>query len=105
VALPVLKNKVARAIFLDRHLLSAAPTGISKGAELLNLITQLGFVQVDSISTVERAHHMVLRTRKASYRPKHLTPLLEKEHSLFEHWTHDASIIPTRIFPALEAVF
>jgi uncharacterized protein YcaQ len=105
VALPVLKNKVARAIFLDRHLLSAAPTGISKGAELLNLITQLGFVQVDSISTVERAHHMVLRTRKASYRPKHLTPLLEKEHSLFEHWTHDASIIPTRIFPALEAAF
>ena len=99
MALPVLKNKAARAIFLDRHLLSAAPTGISKGAELLNLITQLGFVQVDSIRTVERAHHMVLRARKASYRPKHLTPLLEKEHSLFEHWPHDASIIPTEFFP------
>lgn len=91
----ILKNKPARALFLDRHLLSAAPSGTGKGEDLLNLITQLGFVQVDSINTVERAHHMVLRARRAAYRPKNLTPLLEQDHSLFEHWTHDASIIPT----------
>lgn len=99
MSIPVLSNKTARAIFLDRHLLSAQPTGASKGSDLLDLITQLGFVQVDSISTVERAHHMILRARKASYRPKNLDQLLEKDHSLFEHWTHDASIIPTRFFP------
>lgn len=99
MSVPVLKNKAARAIFLDRHLLSAAPTGNSKGDDLLELITQLGFVQVDSISTVERAHHMILRARKASYRPKNLEPLLEKDHRLFEHWTHDASVIPTEFFP------
>ncbi|WP_439138130.1 winged helix-turn-helix domain-containing protein [Planktotalea sp.] len=99
MALPVLKNKAARAIFLDRHLLSAAPSGSGKGEDLLDLITQLGFVQVDSINTVERAHHMVLRARRAAYRPTNLTPLLEKDHSLFEHWTHDASMIPTAFFP------
>ena len=92
---PILKNKVARAIFLDRHMLSTAPSGTGKGADLLDLITTLGFVQVDSINTVERAHHMVLRARRAAYRPRNLTPLLEQDHSLFEHWTHDASIIPT----------
>jgi len=70
MARPVLKNKAARAVFLDKHLLSDAPTGGSKGADLLDLITGLGFVQVDSISTVERAHHMILRARRASYRPK-----------------------------------
>ncbi len=96
---PVLMNKAARALFLDRHLLSDAPSGTGKGDDLLSLITQLGFVQVDSINTVERAHHMVLRARRASYRPKNLTPLLEKDHSLFEHWTHDASVIPSEFFP------
>lgn len=95
MARAILKNKAARALFLDRHLLSAAPSGTGKGRDLLDLITQLGFVQVDSINTVERAHHMILRARRAAYRPKHLTPLLEQDHSLFEHWTHDASIIPT----------
>ncbi|MGB7317926.1 MAG: crosslink repair DNA glycosylase YcaQ family protein [Planktotalea sp.] len=99
MALPVLSNKKARAVFLDRHLLNAAPTGTGKGDDLLSLITQLGFVQVDSINTVERAHHMVLRARRAAYRPKNLTPLLERDHSLFEHWTHDASIIPAEFFP------
>ncbi len=105
MALPVLKNRHARAIFLDRYLLSAAPNGKSKRKDLLDLITRLGFVQVDSISTVERAHHMILRARKASYRPKHLAPLLEDEHSLFEHWTHDASVIPTAFFPYLKLRF
>lgn len=99
MTVPVLKNKDARALFLDRHLLSASPSGTGKGDDLLSLVTQLGFVQVDSINTVERAHHMILRARRASYRPKNLTPLLEKDHSLFEHWTHDASIIPSEFFP------
>lgn len=99
MVIPTLKNKQARALFLDHHLLCDAPSGAGKGADLLDLITHLGFVQVDSINTVERAHHMILRARRASYRPKNLTPLLEKDHSLFEHWTHDASVIPAAFFP------
>lgn len=99
MSVPVLDNKTARAIFLDRHLLSSAPTGSGKGDDLLDLITRLGFVQVDSINTVERAHHMILRARRTKYRPDNLSQLLEKEHSLFEHWTHDASVIPSQFFP------
>jgi uncharacterized protein YcaQ len=60
---------------------------------------QLGFVQVDSINVVERAHHLILGARLRDYRPSLLTPLLEKDRRLFEHWTHDASVIPTRWFP------
>ncbi|MGH1579135.1 winged helix-turn-helix domain-containing protein [Planktotalea sp.] len=96
---PVLTNKSARAVFLDRHLLSNAPTGTGKDKDLLDVITRLGFVQVDSINTVERAHHMILRARRTSYKPKNLVPLLERDHSLFEHWTHDASVIPSEFFP------
>jgi len=98
-ALPRLDNRDARRLFLHRHALAEQPTGSSRGDDLLALIDRLGFVQVDSINTVERAHHMILFARRQSYRPKHLKPLLKRDRSLFEHWTHDASIIPTAFFP------
>lgn len=94
-----LDNGLVRRLFLHRHLLGQPPAGPGKGADLLSIITQLGFVQVDSVSTVERAHHMILFSRRPSYRPAALTRLLEKDRSLFEHWTHDASVIPTAFYP------
>ena len=95
---PVLDNRAARRLFLHRHLLGDAPKGPGKGEDLLRLITSLGFVQVDSVSTVERAHHMILFARRPAYRPKALHRLIEKDRALFEHWTHDASIIPTEFY-------
>jgi uncharacterized protein YcaQ len=68
-------------------------------AKLLQLIERLGFVQIDSINTIERAHHLTLLTRCDHYEPRHLNHLLERSRDLFEHWTHDASMIPTQWFP------
>jgi uncharacterized protein YcaQ len=99
MALPVLSNTAARRLFLDRHALAEAPTGPAKGADLLALIRRLGFVQIDSINTVSRAHHMILWARRQTYREDHLRPLLERDRTLFEHWTHDASVIPTEFLP------
>ncbi len=64
----------------------------------MSVINQLGFVQVDSINTVARAHHMILFARRPAYREKALKRLLERDRSVFEHWTHDASIIPTAFY-------
>ena len=61
-------------------------------------IDQLGYVQIDSINVLERAHHLTLFARLPGYDRKVLTQLLEKRRSAFEHWTHDASIIPSRWF-------
>ncbi|MCB2130379.1 MAG: YcaQ family DNA glycosylase [Rhodobacteraceae bacterium] len=96
---PCLDNATARRLFLDRHALIEPPTGPARGVDLFALIERLGFVQLDSINTVERAHHMILWSRRQSYRPKHLTPLLERDRKLFEHWTHDAAIIPAAFRP------
>lgn len=95
---PVLRNEPARRLFLDRHALIEPPSGPAKGADLLALIRRLGFVQVDSVNTVERAHHMILWSRRQSYRPENLARLLERDRVIFEHWTHDASVIPTEFF-------
>jgi len=99
MTLPVLPNATARRLFLHCHALAEQPAGPAKGAALHDLINRIGFVQVDSINTVERAHHMILWTRRHSYRPEALKALLERDRALWEHWTHDASILPAALFP------
>ncbi|MEK1901822.1 MAG: winged helix-turn-helix domain-containing protein [Rhizobium sp.] len=94
----LLSNSDARRVFLAKQGLSAPPNRALTKAGLLDLIHDLGFVQVDSILTVERAHHQILFSRNQTYRREHLTALLEKDGALFEHWTHDASILPSAFF-------
>ncbi|MDJ0822531.1 MAG: crosslink repair DNA glycosylase YcaQ family protein [Paracoccaceae bacterium] len=94
-----LPNRDARRLFLHKHALGDAPAGPARGDDLAGLIDQLGFVQVDSVRTVERAHHMILFSRRPAYRPKHLKPLQERDRRLFEHWTHDAAVIPMGFYP------
>lgn len=96
---PRLDNRTARRLFLDRHALAEAPSGPAKGADLHDLIRRLGFVQLDSINTVARAHDLILFSRRPSYRPQHLKRLYEADRALFEHWTHDASVIPMDFYP------
>ena len=93
--LSCLSNRAARRLFLDRHGLGRPP----EGEDLAGLIERLGFVQIDSIATVERAHHMILASRGRSYRPQQLHDLLERQRTLFEHWTHDASVVPMSFYP------
>lgn len=94
-----LSNARARLLFLAGHGLGDSPSGAATGSDLLDVIQTMGFVQVDSINTVARAHHMILSSRRQRYRCENLTPLLERDRQVFEHWTHDASIIPTAYFP------
>ena len=102
---PVLPNAAARRLFLHLHGLGEVPAGPAKGADLAALIARIGFVQVDSIPTVERAHHMILAARRPAYRPPALKRLLERDRALFEHWTHDASILPVALFPVWQLRF
>ena len=98
-SLPIISNQDARHIFLERHGLCSPPRAKLSDDGVLEIIRSLGFVQVDSINTVARAHHMILFARNQTYRPEQLTRLLERERALFEHWTHDASIIPVEFYP------
>lgn len=99
MSLPQIDNATARRIFMDRHALLEPPSGLAKGPALLDLITRLGFVQLDSINTLARAHDLILFSRRASYRPKALKNLYERDRMLFEHWTHDASVVPMAFYP------
>ncbi len=95
----VLDNRTARRIFLVKHGLVDAPSGVGKGADLSGVIHKLGFVQLDSVNTFARAHDLILWSRRQQYRPKALEDLLGRERAVFEHWTHDAATMPIAFFP------
>lgn len=95
----MIDNKTARRAFLALQGLSDPPHKGQSKDDLLETIRRLGFVQVDSINTVARAHHQILFSRNATYREKNLKRLVEADCHLFENWTHDASIIPSEFFP------
>lgn len=94
-----LDNRSARRVFMDRHALIEQPSGPARSNDLLDLIHRLGFVQLDSINTVARAHDMILFSRRSAYRAKNLKHLYETDRALFEHWTHDAAVIPMAFYP------
>jgi uncharacterized protein YcaQ len=105
MSLPVIPNAAARRHFLDRHALAEGTVGGCAGAALAGLVDRIGFVQVDSINTVARAHDMILWSRRGGYRPAGLKRALEGERRLWEHWTHDASILPVGLWPMWRARF
>ena len=91
-----LVNKLRR-IALDRQgLLKTNQFGRGKQATL-RAIEHLGYIQIDTISVVERAHHHVLWSRVNNYKPRFLEQLV-RERQVFEYWFHAASWLPMRDF-------
>jgi uncharacterized protein YcaQ len=66
-------------------------------AKVKRMIDQLGYVQIDTISAIVRAHHHVLYTRIPSYKPDLLGQLMKKRE-VFEYWAHAASYLPIEDF-------
>lgn len=94
----IVGNAEARALLLEAQGLHQSARGTLDAGAQLTLIEKLGFVQVDSIRAIERAHHHILFSRNHAYRPPMLARLLEEDRLLFEHWTHDAAILPARFY-------
>jgi uncharacterized protein len=61
-------------------------------------IHRLGAVQLDSISTVDRAHRLTLTSRIGAYDEKELQTLLASG-SVFEYWAHEACLLPAELWP------
>lgn len=90
-----LTNKQARHLLIATHGLGTPPTG---KLDVPTLISEMGFVQIDSIRNVTRAHHHILWSRNQNYREPMLWQAV-KDRQLFEHFTHDASILPIDMYP------
>lgn len=106
-ALKTIPNRAFRRALLSLNGLSPPgendplprPATETEPAWVDGVIGRLGFLQVDSVSAVERAQHVILFSRNRRYRRHWLADRLENARSLFENWTHDAAILPSSSYP------
>ena len=61
-------------------------------------IEHLGYVQIDTISVIERSHHHILFTRIPDYQKEFLRQSQSQDKTVFEYWTHALSYLPTKDF-------
>jgi uncharacterized protein len=61
-------------------------------------IRRLTAVQLDSISTVDRAHRLTLAARIGAFDPE-VVPQLLRDGRVFEYWAHEASLLPVELWP------
>ena len=97
-----INNKTMRALWLQTNGLSRAPTG---ALDIMKIIKQLGFVQLDTIQNVSRAHHHIIWSRNQNYKEFMLDELLKSKQNIFEHFTHDASVLPIDFYPMWQRQF
>ncbi len=73
------------------------PKGGSKPiVSLQKIIERLGYVQIDTISIIERAHKHVLWTRLPEFKNELLDELIDKKRKVFEFWDHAAAYLPMK---------
>ncbi len=96
MTVPGLSLKQARKLAINRQW----PTGASKPARgkegIARTIEHLGYVQIDTISVIERAHHHTLYNRNPDYDEGMLHDLQAVDRRVFEYWGHAASYLPMR---------
>jgi uncharacterized protein YcaQ len=91
-----ISRKTARRMALHAQLLDGK-IKIRKGKEgVVQANDHLGYVQIDTIAVIERAHHHTLWTRVPGYNPKHLHEAHAVDRSIFEYWGHAASYLPMK---------
>ncbi len=91
-----INNELIRQFWLESNHLRNTPIG---EVNVLGIIRKLGFVQLDSIQNAARAHHHILWSRNQNYREDMLDEILKQRQDIFEHFTHDASVLPMDFYP------
>ena len=86
------KTQARKLVLLSQQI----PTSKSNGTALnktLSAIEHLGYIQIDTISVIQRAHHHTLWNRNPKYQPDHIDQLLA-DKKIFEYWSHAAAYLP-----------
>ena len=93
-----LSPTLARRLAVTRQRLAGPPLPPTR-AGLLDLVRDLGCLQLDPTNAVARNHLLVPWSRLGPYDPADLETLRWQDQALFEYWAHAASIVLTEDYP------
>lgn len=88
--------RLRRLALAAQGLLQAQPYGRGL-AGARKAINHIGYVQIDTISVVERAHHHVFHSRVPRFKPA-MTNQMLRDGDIFEYWAHAAAFLPISDF-------
>lgn len=83
----------ARKLVLHSQQLPTTKQFGSAISATLAAIEHLSYIQIDTISVIQRAHHHTLWNRNPRYKASHLDQLLD-DKKVFEYWSHAAAYLP-----------
>lgn len=66
---------------------------------ILDVVRDIGCLQLDPLSTVSRSHTLVVFSRVGPYNIADVDRLIYHDRKLFEYWAHAASIVLTEEYP------
>ena len=93
-----ISKETARRLAIHCQLLGS-DTDLPAGKEgVARVIETLGYMQIDTISVVARAHDHGLWARRPDYAPAMLAELLCQDRRVYEYWGHAASYLPMSDF-------
>ncbi len=98
-----LSPALARRLAIMRQRL-AGPRPPANSNGIMDIMRDIGYVQIDPMRVVERSHLLVLWSRLGPYDLAHLDKLLWKERQLFEDWAQATSIVLTEDYPIFKAL-
>ncbi len=90
--------QAVRLVQLAAQGLLCQPDHKASKRDVLEIIRQMGALQIDTIHVVARSPYLVLFSRLGDYRPDWLDQLLA-EGDLFEYWAHAACFLPIEDYP------
>lgn len=95
--LTITPTTIRRLAVTRQRLAGNRPAPTAEG--LLELVRDLGCVQLDPISAVARSNHLVPWSRLGNYDISLWDQLLWKNRSVFEYFAHAAAIVATEDYP------
>lgn len=90
----VIDDRTARKIIVQSQLLNTIPQNASGENAVAAIVEKLGYVQIDTISVINRAHHHTLWTRMPHYQSQDLHKAQKEQKRIFEYWGHAMSYLP-----------
>ncbi len=87
-------QQARKLVLLSQRLPPAKQSG-SAIAATLSAIEHLGYIQIDTISVIQRAHHHTMWNRNPRYLSSQLDQLIAHKQ-VFEYWSHAAAYLPMR---------
>ncbi|MFT4539952.1 MAG: hypothetical protein ACI835_002401 [Planctomycetota bacterium] len=91
--------ELVRRLWFHRQGLARGRGSQLTQATFVDHLERCGALQLDTVNVLDRAHYLTLWSRFGAYDRGLVDRFIYRERAAFEHWGHEASVLPTSRLP------